>query len=188
MTIRLTLAALLALPAGTALADNHLSGPSYQAVTEFFAPLGEEAEEMAASGGMHVLTRWMSDRTQDEAPFFFTGDVVLSDGPTARFEMTLTGADLEDFGQMAQGGQMGMMDNVLSDYSLDVVTNAAWGLPDGGIAGEVAFYETGSLEFPEGAAPIEPGPFSSATVCSIRLTPGPERMIQMANCDVTTNI
>ncbi len=64
--IRLATAAiLLATPA---LAEQHTSGPDYQAMVDFFSPAAEQATTAVENGDWQGVAGWMADRVEDDAP------------------------------------------------------------------------------------------------------------------------
>ncbi len=100
----------------------------------------------------------------------------------------MKGEDLAAMAAMAGGPQMSMMEG-LEDYDLEVDVKAAWQLPGDAVAGEVAFYESGSLPNLSSGAE-ERGPFSSATVCAVRLSDSgtDNPMISIASCEVMAQL
>lgn len=186
-------AALLAAVAAPALAEQHQSGPDYQAIQDFFAPASEDAAQAVESGEWRGVAGWMGERAQDDAPIYFKGYALLSTGPSASFEASMKGADLTAMADMAGGPQAQMADEI-EDYDLEVDVKAAWQLPDDPVrgeafAGEVAFYESGSLPNIGAGGEGERSPFSSATVCAVRLTGGEgDRSIALASCEVMAQL
>lgn len=182
--------AVLAL-AAPAFSEAHQSGADFQAMQDFFGPLSETAPEAVSAGDWEGIAGWMSDKVQDDAPIYFHGHVQLSAGPSASFEGSLMGEDLAAMAQMAGGPQGAMMEG-LEDYDLEVQVKAAWELPDETdgetFAGEVAFYESGSLpNLPSGNEARSP--FSSATVCAVRLTGMQgDYEIAAASCEVQAQL
>jgi hypothetical protein len=185
-TINLLAPLALALGAVPAAAEQHMSGEDYQTLQDFVAPIQEQAAQAVEAGDWDGIAGWMAEHTMPEAPFYFDGDLVLSSGPVIGFQMTLSGADLTDYARAAGGMHMSGMD-AIEDYELTVDVKAAWQVPGEAVAGEVAFYESGRIEVPEGSA-MPSGPFSSATVCAIRLSGGEIRTIELANCKVNANL
>lgn len=191
--MKTALAAVLAVAAAPALAEQHQSGPEYQAMQDFFGPAAEDAAAAVEAGDWEGIAGWMSDKIDDDAPIYFHGYALLSTGPSASFEASMKGADLAAMANMA-GGPQAQMSGEIEDYGLEVQVKAAWELPDDPVsgdafAGEVAFYESGSL--PEIGASEEGArsPFSSATVCAIRLTGAEgERSIAVASCEVMAQL
>ena len=186
--IRLVTTAAAILLAAPALAEQHTSGPDYQAMVDFFSPAAEQAAQAVEAGEWQGVAGWMADKVQDDAPIYFAGYVVLSAGPSMNFDGSLTGEDLAAMAAMAGGPQMAMMQG-LEDYDLEVDVKAAWQLPGDAVAGEVAFYESGSL--PNlGSDDAARGPFSSATVCAVRLAGAEagEPIIAIASCEVMAQL
>lgn len=190
--MKTALAAILALAAAPALAEQHQSGPEYQAMQDFFGPAAEDAAAAVEAGDWQGIAGWMSDKIDDDAPIYFHGYALLSGGPSASFEASMTGADLASMARMAGGPQAQMADQI-EDYDLEVQVKAAWELPDDPVsgdafAGEVAFYESGTMPN-MGAGDGERSPFSSATVCALRLTGQEgERSIAIASCEVMAQL
>ncbi|PRY95537.1 hypothetical protein BCF33_1158 [Hasllibacter halocynthiae] len=180
----LTSAAAIAMLAVPALAQDQSGGDAQQIANDFFNPIADEATSAVQSGNWKGIAGWMSENTADEAPFYFAGTALSSEGPAAAFTMAIDASELEEFAMQA-GGMQGMTGDMIDDYDLEVMVRGAWQVPDNRIGAEVAFYESGTLNPPEGMD-MPSGPFTSATICTVRLSDvDDDAEIEMATCMVT---
>ena len=174
----------LGLAAPAALADNHMSGPDYQAAQDFAQAFRDAMRTAFDEGNHQSLVAAMAERATDESTFHFSGEVVLSDGPTTEYNLAVSGDELT---QLAQGamGMGGMPSDLVEEYELEVVVNAAWNVPSDASGAEIAFYESGTFGEREGVA-LPTGPFSSSTVCTMHLGGGDQSQILTASCTTTS--
>ncbi|EKE45505.1 hypothetical protein OCGS_0595 [Oceaniovalibus guishaninsula JLT2003] len=184
---KLTLAAALL---GATAAHAQDGGLTTDDVRNFLNPLADDAQQAVENGNWNGVQDWLSQHVADDAPLHFAGDVILSGGPSTTFTSSLTGADLKAFGQAALMGMQSDRQDMVEEYSLEVRVMDTWQLPDGKVSAAVAFYESGSLNAPEGMedSPLA-GPFSSATTCALRMGGSADSpQIELANCKVDASI
>lgn len=174
----------LALAAPTALADTHMSGPAYQAAHDFAGQFQEGMRTAFEGGDYTSLTSWMAENVSDEANLHFSGEVVLSDGPTTEYNLAVSGDELAQLAQSTMG-MGGMPGELIEEYELNVQVNAAWDVPGDVSGAEIAFYESGTFGEREGVA-LPTGPFSSSTVCTMHLGGEDQSQIVSASCTTTS--
>jgi hypothetical protein len=178
-----TLALALCAPAATA--ETHMSGSAYQAAQDLVSRLQEE-RQTAFEGGEYVsLASWMADNAMDRSDFHFSGEMVLSDGPATTYALSVSGDELAQLAASAMMGAQGVPGDLIEEYELNVVVNAAWDVPGDVSGAEIAFYESGTFGTREGIA-LPEGPFSSSTVCTMHLGGADQGEIMTASCTTTS--
>ena len=177
-------AAALALAAPAAFAETHMSGPAYQAAQDFAGQIQNQAQTAFEGGDYASLASWMAENVSDEANLHFSGEVVLSDGPTTEYNLAVSGDELAQLAESAMG-MGGMPGDLVEEYELNVQVNAAWDVPGDVSGAEIAFYESGTFGEREGIA-LPTGPFSSSTVCTMHLGGEDQSQIVSASCTTTS--
>ena len=176
------LALTLAVPA--ALADNHTSGPDYETAQALADRARKEVRSAFEEGSYTSLASWMADNSVDAADFHFSGEAVLSDGPATTYELSVSGDELAQLAESVTGMQ-GVPGDLVEEYELDVVVNAAWKVPGEVSGAEIAFYESGRFGERDGMV-LPTGPFSSSTVCAMHLDGAEPSRIRVASCKTTS--
>lgn len=179
----------LGLASPVALAASHQSGPAFQAAQDFANAIQEEVGSAIERGEYKSAVSAMADRITDESTFHFSGELVLSDGPTSNYTLAVSGDELIQLARSPMG-MRGMGGDLIEEYELNVVVNAAWDVPGDVSGAEIAFYESGTFGEREGdggeGAALPTGPFSSSTVCTMHLGGKDSGQILTASCTTTS--
>ncbi|HET7408811.1 MAG TPA: hypothetical protein VFJ13_01295 [Paracoccaceae bacterium] len=187
----LTIAAAAALLTAPATAQD---GLTEDRVRSFIDQSTEEAQLLVETGDWAGIQSWYEQRLSDTAQIAARATMLVQDGPTMTFSITMDAKDLQGFSGMM--GQAHGTQNPIEDFSLKADVRSVTELPDGGASAVVAFDESGVLVTPAvaggSATPsgeMERVVFQTSSTCNVRLAPdGDSVMIEMIACESVSTV